>query len=191
MRDVRRAPGGFRARDADPFRAGLMAIELETARLRLRKFTERHWEPYAVMCADPEVMRYLGTGVTLGRDDSWRAIASILGHWQLRGYGMWALESKETGELVGRAGFLNPAGWPGFELGWTLARPHWGKGYASEAAREALRYAFEALKRDRVISLIREGNAASIRVAEAIGEKLSGEVELLGAKALVYEVRRT
>lgn len=167
-----------------------MPVELETPRLRLRKFAERHWEPYAAMCADPEVMRYLGTGVVFSRDDTWRAIASMLGHWQLRGYGMWALESRETGELVGRAGFLNPAGWPGFELGWMLGRSHWGKGYAREAARVALRHAFDALEQDRVISLIREANAASIRVAEAIGEKLAGEVELLGAKALVYEIRR-
>jgi len=167
-----------------------MPIELETERLRLRKFREEDWDPYCVMCADPEVMRYLGTGVTFSRDEAWRSIASMLGHWQLRGYGMWALESKQTGEFVGRAGFLNPAGWPGFELGWTLARPHWGKGYAREAAREALRHAFGELKRDRVISLIREANAPSIRVAEAIGETLAGEVELLGAKALVYEIRR-
>ena len=167
-----------------------MPIELESKRLRLVRFREDHWEPYAVMCADPEIMRYLGTGATLSRDDTWRAIASMLGHWQLRGYGMWALESKETGELVGRAGFLNPAGWPGFELGWVLGREHWGKGYASEAARTALAYAFDVLKEDRVISLIREANAPSIRVATAIGEKLAGEVELLGAKALIYEIRR-
>ena len=167
-----------------------MPIELESKRLRLVKFREDHWEPYAAMCADPEIMRYLGTGATLSRDDTWRAIASMLGHWQLRGYGMWALESKETGELIGRAGFLNPAGWPGFELGWVLGREHWGKGYASEAARTALAYAFDVLKRGRVISLIREANAPSIRVAQAIGETLAGEVELLGAKALVYEIRR-
>ena len=168
-----------------------MPVELETSRLRLRKFREEDWDPYAAMCADPDVMRYLGTGLTLSREDSWRQIASILGHWQLRGYGMWALESKETGELVGRAGFLDPPGWPGFEVGWTLGKPHWGKGYASEAARAALRHGFDVLKRDRIISLIREGNAPSIRVAEAIGEKLAGEVEFMGAKALVYEILRT
>jgi RimJ/RimL family protein N-acetyltransferase len=85
---------------------------------------------------------------------------------------------------------LRPAGWPGFERGWMLGRSHWGKGYAREAAREALRHGFEVLEQDRVISLIREANAPSIRVAEALGEKLAGEVELLGAKALVYEIRR-
>jgi RimJ/RimL family protein N-acetyltransferase len=52
----------------------------------------------------------------------------MLGHWSLLGYGMWALEDKASGVLVGRAGFIDPPGWPGFELGWLLARPHWGKG---------------------------------------------------------------
>jgi RimJ/RimL family protein N-acetyltransferase len=165
-------------------------IRLETPRLALRKFRESDWEPYAALCADAEVMRYLGAGTTLTREESWRAIANMLGHWQLRGYGMWALEVKETGELAGRAGFLDPPGWPGFELGWVLGRGYWGRGYAVEAAREALRYAFDVLHRDRVISLIRHANARSIRVAETIGETLAGEVELLGSKALVYEIRR-
>ncbi len=164
-----------------------MPITLETPRLKLREFRESDLEQYAVMCADPEVMRYLGTGGTLTSDETWRAIAGMLGHWQLRGFGMWALESKETGELVGRAGFIYPAGWPGFELGWVLGKPYWGRGYATEAAREALRWGYEVLKRDRVISLIRKANKPSIKVAERLGSKLAGEVELLGAKALVYE----
>jgi RimJ/RimL family protein N-acetyltransferase len=164
-----------------------MPIELETERLLLRKFRESDWDPYCVMCSDADVMRYLGSGGTLSRDDTWRAIASMLGHWQLRGFGMWALESKETGELVGRVGFIYPAGWPGFELGWVLGKPYWGRGYATEAAREALRWGYDVLKRDRVISLIRKANKPSIKVAERLGSKLAGEVELLGAKALVYE----
>ncbi len=164
-----------------------MPITLETPRLKLREFRESDLEQYAVMCADPEVMRYLGAGGTLTSDETWRAIAGMLGHWQLRGFGMWALESKETGELVGRAGFIYPAGWPGFELGWVLGKPYWGRGYATEAAREALRWGYEVLKRDRVISLIRKANKPSIKVAERLGSKLAGEVELLGAKALVYE----
>jgi RimJ/RimL family protein N-acetyltransferase len=167
-----------------------MEITLETERLLLRRFRGSDLDAYAVMSADPEVMRHIGTGATLNRTDSWRSIAAMLGHWQILGYGMWAVELKESGELVGRAGFLDPPGWPGFEVGWLLGRNHWGKGYAIEAANVALRYAFEKLKRDRVISLIRHGNARSIRVAEALGEKLVGEVDLLGSKALLYEARR-
>jgi RimJ/RimL family protein N-acetyltransferase len=113
----------------------------------------------------------------------------MLGHWKLRGYGMWALEEKASGTLIGRAGFLDPPGWPGFELGWMLGKAHWRRGFATEAASRCLRYAFEELARERVISLIRPANVPSVRVAERIGEKLSGEVELLGSKALVYEAR--
>ena len=168
-----------------------MEIVLETPRLRLRQFREADLDAYAGMCADPEVMRYIGTGVTLSRPDAWRSMAGMLGHWKLRGYGMWALELQSTRELVGRAGFLDPPGWPGFELGWFLGRRHWGNGYAVEAASAALRYAFDELGRERVISLIRPGNTRSIRVAEALGERLAGETELLGNKALVYEATRS
>ncbi|HET7729169.1 MAG TPA: GNAT family N-acetyltransferase [Usitatibacter sp.] len=167
-----------------------MDVTLETPRLLLRQFRAADLDAYAELCADPEVMRYLGTGATLSRPDAWRSMAGFLGHWRLLGYGMWALELKSTGELVGRAGFLDPPGWPGFELGWTLARPHWGRGYATEAARRALAYAFEELGRDRVISLIRHGNERSAQVALRIGQKLAGEVDLLGAPARVYEALR-
>jgi RimJ/RimL family protein N-acetyltransferase len=163
---------------------------IETPRLVMRQLRESDWDAYAAICADAEVMRYIGPGGTLTRDEAWRSMANILGHWRLRGYGMWALEAKESAELLGRAGFIDPPGWPGFELGWILGRAHWGQGYALEAARAALQHGFEGLGKDRVISLIRPGNARSIRVAEKLGESLAGEVELLGAKALVYEILR-
>lgn len=166
-----------------------MEVRLETERLSLRPFRGSDLDAYAAMSADPEVMRFIGAGATLNRTDSWRSIAAMLGHWQILGYGMWALELKQTGELVGRAGFLDPPGWPGFELGWLLAKDHWGKGYAIEAARVALGYAFDELHRDRVISLIRHGNVRSVRVAEALGERLVGETELLSGKVQVYEAR--
>ena len=111
---------------------------LETERLRLRPFRESDWDAYAAMCADAEVMRHLGTGATLSRDETWRAIASMLGHWTLRGYGLWAAAERSSGDLVGHIGFWNPEGWPGFELGWTLRRSFWGRGYATEGARKAL-----------------------------------------------------
>ena len=165
-----------------------MEIVLHTERLRLRAFQGGDLDEYARMCADPEVMKYIGTGVTLTRAEAWRSMAGILGHWKLLGYGMFAVERRDTGQLIGRAGFLDPPDWPGFELGWLLGREHWGRGFAVEAARRALDYAFADLGRDRVISLIRPGNHRSIRVAEALGEKLAGEIELLGSNALRYEI---
>ena len=163
---------------------------LETPRLRLRPFVEADWLPYAAMCADTEVMQHIGVGGPLSGPDAWRSMAMFIGHWSLRGYGMWALEHRHSAELIGRVGYLDPPDWPGFELGWLLARDHWGRGYAREDAAVALRHAFEVLQRDRVISLIRPANQRSITVALAIGERLHGRVELRGAEALVYEVLR-
>jgi RimJ/RimL family protein N-acetyltransferase len=163
---------------------------IETPRLRLRPFAAADWEAYAAISADAEVMRHIGAGGPVSRDDAWRAIAAFLGHWALRGYGMWALEHRDSAVLLGRVGYLDPPGWPGFELGWLLGREHWGHGYAREAAAAALRHAFEVLQRDRVISLIRPGNQRSIAVARAIGETPDGAVQLLGGEALVYAARR-
>jgi RimJ/RimL family protein N-acetyltransferase len=161
---------------------------LETERLRLRPFRLSDFDDYAAMCEDPEVARYLLT--RLSREQSWRHLAFLVGHWKLRGYGMWAVEERETGTFVGRIGFADPEGWPGCELAWTLARRWWGRGYATEGARAALAHAFTALDKDRVISLIHPENRASIRVAERLGETLQGHAELLGKEHLVYGIER-
>ena len=163
---------------------------LRTERLVLRMFREEDLDEYAAMTADPEVTRYLGDGGTLSRADAWRQMAMILGHWRLKGYGMWAAEEAATGRLVGRIGFFNPEGWPGFELGWTLAREFWGRGYATEGARRALAYAFEEMGREHVISLIRPANLPSVRVAERLGERLERSADLFGNPALVYGISR-
>lgn len=161
-------------------------LRLDTPRLTLRQFVESDLEALAAMYADPETMQYLGTGGTASRQETWRAIASMLGHWLLRGYGMWAVEERASGSLVGRVGFIDPEGWPGFELGWMIDRSHWGRGYAPEAAAVALRYARDVLRKERVISLIRPANTASIRVAEKIGQRHDGSVQLFEQEALVY-----
>ena len=93
---------------------------LETGRLVLRLFRDSDTDSYAEMVADPDVMRFLDKPVS--RQEAWRNMAMVLGHWQLRGYGMWAVEEKESGEMVGRVGCWRPEGWPGLEVGWTLRR---------------------------------------------------------------------
>ena len=153
-------------------------------------FREDDFEDYAVICADPEVMRYLVDGRPLTRAEAWRQMATILGHWQLRGYGIWAVEERESKKVIGRIGFFNPEGWPGFELGWTLGREYWGKGYATEGARRALHHAFTEMNRDHVISVIRPDNHGSIRVAERIGERLESRAELFGREVLIYGIDR-
>ena len=163
-------------------------MELQTDRLLLRMFREDDLDRYASICADPDVMRYLGDGNTLSRAEAWRQMAMIIGHWHLRGYGIWAVEERESKKLVGRIGFFNPEGWPGFELGWVLGREYWGRGYATEGARRALEYAFTEMNREKIISLIRPENRGSIRVAERLGERLEGRTELFGKEVLVYGI---
>jgi len=163
---------------------------LETGRLTLRMLRESDFDAYAEMVADPEVMRFIGDGKTLSRPLAWRNLASMVGHWQLRGYGPWAVEERGTGQLVGRIGFWNPDGWPGFELGWILRRQFWGRGYATEGARAALDFAFTHLVQPEIISLIYPENAASIRVALRLGEQPAGRVEIVGRSALLYRIAR-
>ncbi len=165
-------------------------ITLRTERLLLRPFREGDLDAYAEMYADAEVVRYIGEGKTLSRAEAWRNMAAVLGHWQLRGYGLWAVEECAGRVLVGRAGLKNPEGWPGLEVGWMLRRVFWGRGFATEAGRAALDYAFTELNQEHVISLIQPGNAASVRVAERLGERPEGTMVLMGKDVLVYGARR-
>jgi RimJ/RimL family protein N-acetyltransferase len=162
---------------------------LQTERLTLRMLQGSDFEEYAAIHTDPEVTRYT-TRTHLDRIEAWRHLAIVCGHWHLRGFGMWGVFEKDTGRLAGRTGFHYPDSWPAFELGWTMGRAFWGKGYATEAARECLRYAFEDMGRDHVISLIDPENVASIRVAERIGETLEGEHQLGEHRLLMYGISK-
>ena len=160
---------------------------LHTTRLTLRAFTEADLDAYAAMCADDEVMRFIGTGGAVGRDVAWRQMALFAGHWVLRGCGMWAVEERASGALVGRAGFLDPEGWPANELGWLLGRAHWGKGYAYEAALAARRHGREALGQGgRLISLIRADNQRSIALALRLGATHEATIDFMGGTAQVW-----
>ena len=161
---------------------------LETERLWLRPFRDADLEAYAAIVADPETMTFMGGPRDRAR--AWSDIAWCLGHWSLRGYGLWAAEEKASGALVGRIGLLNPEGWPGLEVGWLVARSHWGRGLATEGGRASLTHAFEALGAEHVISLIRPANIASIRVAQKLGERKERSVELFGEETLVYGLGR-
>jgi RimJ/RimL family protein N-acetyltransferase len=160
---------------------------LETARLKLRAFTLDDWEPYAEMYADPSFVRYLD-GMPLTKEDTWENIAVILGHWALLGYGIWALESKTTGELIGRAGLLNLPGWPDVEVCWALSPRFWGNGYATEAAKASMNWAFAEAGLGRLISLIDPENKASEAVALRLGEKYRDRITIHGRAANVYEI---
>ena len=138
------------------------------------------------MMADPEVTRFLGDGRPLDRADAWRQLALLIGHWDLRGFGLWAVEERASGRFIGRIGCHEPEGWPGFELGYVLAREACGRGLAREGSAAALEFARRELGRDAIISLIRPVNRASIAVAEHFGARRTGSVEFYGATTEVY-----
>jgi RimJ/RimL family protein N-acetyltransferase len=146
---------------------------IETERLVLRGFHDDDLDAYAAMMADPDVMRFLG-GVQ-ERSDAWRGMASVLGHWALRGFGLWAVERKRDGALIGRVGVQYPEGWPSTEIAWTLGRPYWGQGYATEAAKASLDYGFKTLKLPRLISLIDPENHTSQGVAKRLNYAKGGK----------------
>jgi RimJ/RimL family protein N-acetyltransferase len=162
--------------------------EIETERLLMRGWRDSDTDAWAELCADDEVMRSLGRegGISLG--DAWRDMAIMAGHWALKGFGHWVLESRATGELVGRAGLYHPADWPGLEMGWTVARPQWGNGYAGEAARATMEWARTELGADHLISLIADDNHRSQRVAEKLGMELEGRAQVRGFDLRTYGI---
>ncbi len=162
---------------------------LETERLILRSFRADDIDAYALMSADPEVMEFLSAdGSLLSRADAWRQMSMFLGHWELRGYGTWAVEERATGLFVGRIGLHYPEGWPDRELGWTIARRFWGKGLATEGARAAMNHAFGTLGWSHLVSLIHPDNHRSARVAERLGQRVHGVAEVRGLHLTMYRM---
>lgn len=144
---------------------------LETERLILRGHQDTDFEPFAKFSASERSKSVGGPGT---RAEAWRATAAMIGHWYLRGYGMWWLEEKETGRAVGRVGLWNPEGWPAPELGWVIYDKFEGKGMGYEAAVAARDYAYDTLKWPMLISLITESNDRSVALAHRMGAKLDG-----------------
>lgn len=161
---------------------------VETERLVMRGWTQGDFDAYAASNADAEVQRFLGG--PQDREQSWRSLAAHIGHWRLRGYGQWALERRDDGRVIGRAGLWNPEGWFGVEVGWKLDRDAWGNGYATEAAAASLEWAWRNLDVDRVLSVIAPENEASLRVARRLGMgKLRDDVAH-GLPVVIMAVRR-
>ena len=161
-------------------------IVCETSRLILRHFTRDDLAPLAAMHLDVEVTRFIGGVKTL--EQTRERLEQWLAEYQRYGFSKWAVVLRGGEELIGRCG-LSPEQIDGvdeWELGWTFARAYWGKGYATEAAEAAMEYSFRVLGHRRLISLIRLGNVASVRVAEKIGMNYERRVQWNGMPADMY-----
>ena len=167
------------------------APRLETVRLVLRAWRADDSEPFFAMMADPAVAEFLTSPqAPLDRIDAWRALALNVGHWALRGYGLFAVAEKESGAFVGRVGAWRPEGRTEIELGWGLARAHWGKGYALEAARAAGDWIFATQTPPRLASFVHVNNTRSQQLAARLGMRATAETLHAGMPHAIWSVTR-
>jgi|SRR5919201_4845493 RimJ/RimL family protein N-acetyltransferase len=173
----------------------IVPLVLETERLLLRMPESRDVDALQAAYGDPEVMRFVGDGKPFSRQRTAVEIELYRQRWERDGFSTFVLETREEHTIVGDVGFAgwDPETWrygvaaePGrrieIELGWTLARDAWGRGYATEAARVARDWAFTELRPPRLISMIFPENTRSQRVARRIGEHLERELVTASGK---------
>jgi RimJ/RimL family protein N-acetyltransferase len=150
---------------------------LETDRLHLRAWREGDLPAVAAFYADEAAAKYVG-----GRkdpDEAWRFLALMIGHWELKGHGYYAVEERETGAFVGAVGLWESAGWPELELGYWVVPAQQGKGYAFEAAARCRDHARDTLEMPSLVSYVAPDNEPSIRLAEKLGALYEETIELL------------
>lgn len=147
---------------------------LVTARLRLRRWLPSDRIPFAALNADPRVMEHFAAA--LSRDESDTLASAIVDDFAQRGFGLWAVEIPDVAPFVGYVGLAVPSFQAHFtpcvEIGWRLAFPYWGRGYATEGARAALAFGFQTLALPEIVSFTTSGNHRSRGVMERIGMRL-------------------
>lgn len=155
-------------------------LTLDSARLRLRPWRDEDLPAFAALNADPQVMRYFPA--TMTAEESRAQAERIRAFMQQHGWGLWAVEVKDSAPFIGFVGLARPSDdlpcSPCVEIGWRLAAAHWGNGYAAEAARAALACAFDTLHLPEVVSFTAENNQPSRRVMTRIGMQFDGETFL-------------
>ena len=165
-------------------------MTLDTPRLTMRLPVEGDAEPLHAIHLDPEVVRYIQVGPKPGPTGAWLSIATIRGHWQLRGYGQWTVVEKASNTVIGRVGLWHPAGCPGIELGWIIERSRWRRGFAKEATRAALDWTWQHVDTDKVISMIQSDNVPSLQLAAAIGLTFEKTTTAYDKEVQVYSISR-
>lgn len=151
-------------------------LRIETARLILRPPRLEDLDGWTEMMGDEPTARFIG-GVA-PRPICWRQLMIMIGSWHATGFGMFSVIEKSTGRWLGRLGPWQPEGWPGTEIGWSIMRDSWGKGYAVEGAAASADWAFETLGWSEMIHSIAPDNVASQRVAEKLGSRNLGPGKL-------------
>jgi RimJ/RimL family protein N-acetyltransferase len=168
------------------------AATVDTERLLLVPWGDEYLDELARLCADAEAMRFI-SGRPLSRARVEQIHARTLAHWDEYGFGPWAALEKASGRWVGRLGLNLLADWPGddrWEVGYELTPAFWGRGFATEGARRALRFAWEETPLARVISVTNPDHVASRRVMEKCGLVLQGERQWRRTTVVWYAIDR-
>ena len=167
----------------------LLGPTLETQRLILRPPEEKDFEPWTEMRSHAHAMRFLGGAMS--PEEVWRLATTMVGHWVWRGYGMFSMVEKISGEWIGRCGPWYPHGWPEPEIGWAVKPEFQGRGYAKEAASACLDYAVDSLGWKYLAHFIDKDNVPSIKLAERLGASWHREeVPPPPIEGLVWQVYR-
>ena len=138
-------------------------------------------------------MRYIGTGESHSEsiEDSERRLQQLVEHQERHGFSLWAVTDRSNGTVMGDAGLIHFAQrGPEIELAYRLAKPYWGRGFATEAARAWLDHGFGELGLDRIIAVAHPENAASQRVLEKVGMRFEGMRDHDGAEVRLYASER-
>ena len=166
----------------------MIRTRLETTRLKLRLFTHDDLQVMHQLNSDPEVIKYADDPVRNIEESRQRLEEGPLTDYKKYGYGRFAVELKETGNVIGFCGikYLPEIDLP--EVGYRFMKKYWGRGIATEAARVCAEFAREDLKIEKLIALIIPENIASIRVAEKLGMRKGRLIQIYGVDALQYEM---
>lgn len=160
--------------------------EIETSRLRLRKFSLDDLNDLARIFRKPEVVRHLGTGMPLLRAEAEYALQGIIRHWRRHGFGRWAAIYKPTGKLIGYGGLRSFQGTP--ELVYLLDKPYWGLGLATEMAEASLKHGFDDRRFERIVGMTKLANVASQRVMTKIGMRLEKRATICNMEVVCYAI---
>ena len=155
-----------------PARIPFDDLRIETPRLLLRPPRLDDLDAFAAMMTDEETARFIGG--TMPRAMTWRGLMTMIGAWHAQGFAMFSVFEKSSGRWIGRLGPWLPEGWPGPEIGWSIVRDCWGRGYAVEGAIATTNWAFDTLGWTHMIHSIAPQNVASQRVAQKLGSRLLG-----------------
>jgi RimJ/RimL family protein N-acetyltransferase len=174
------------------------AAVAETATIETPRLLLRPWQPddlaeFTRLLTDPVVTRYIVVSTLFSPEDVAVLSARTLEQWERNGFGPWAAIEKQTGRWVGRIGLDELPAWPGphkVEVGWELHQEFWGRGLATEAGRAGVRYGFETVGLERIISATMATNAASRRVMAKCGLRFQGELPLAGTVVAWYAIDR-